>query len=302
MHALPVLVKGWGTVAKKKERETAADGLGSAGVGEARSAFARMEPAIRAMMGEDLAMPRFDASRACSIAMGTAQRIKPFHEAILEGCKLTDIRVVDELNDMALAAWHTYLMDDRGLEADSVVPALLEEARPLREKLLRAAELLAHFELADAERVAEIRSGSGWDDLAADLVQLAALFESRWDDVAGKTPIEPAMVARASALGPELKQALATRPTARAPNDVDKLRASAFNLLVADYDQIRRAISYLRWEEDDLETIAPSLFGQKGRARASRSPDVAAAAPEEPPEAAPAPSPARGGEPRLVAE
>ncbi|WP_438004954.1 hypothetical protein [Sorangium sp. So ce321] len=49
------------------------------------------------------------------------------------------------------------------------------------------------------------------------------------------------------------------------------------------YDQTRRAVSYLRWNEGDAETIAPSLYKGRG-GRAASSSDTAA----EPEEAAPA--------------
>ena len=37
-------------------------------------------------------------------------------------------------------------------------------------------------------------------------------------------------------------------------------RDRAFTLFIRCYDQIRRAILFLRWEQDDADTIAPSLY------------------------------------------
>ncbi|WP_437907778.1 hypothetical protein WME95_07775 [Sorangium sp. So ce327] len=56
-------------------------------------------------------------------------------------------------------------------------------------------------------------------------------------------------------------------------------------------DQTRRAVAYLRWDEGDADTIAPSLY--KGRGRAASSSDTAAAPDDAaPPGAAPAGTPA----------
>lgn len=43
------------------------------------------------------------------------------------------------------------------------------------------------------------------------------------------------------------------------------LRQQAFTLFVNTYDQVRRAIGYLRWSTNDAETIAPSLWAGRGK-------------------------------------
>lgn len=42
-------------------------------------------------------------------------------------------------------------------------------------------------------------------------------------------------------------------------------RQRAYTLFVTSHDQVRRAISYLRWEQGDVDDIAPSLFAGKKR-------------------------------------
>ncbi|WP_437293039.1 hypothetical protein [Sorangium sp. So ce426] len=56
------------------------------------------------------------------------------------------------------------------------------------------------------------------------------------------------------------------------------------------YDQTRRAIAYLRWNEGDADTIAPSLYKGRG-GRAASSSDTA----EAPEDGAPAGPPASPG-------
>ena len=46
-------------------------------------------------------------------------------------------------------------------------------------------------------------------------------------------------------------------------------RLRAFALFMRAYDACRRAIAYLRWDEDDADTIAPSLFKGRGGRRPS---------------------------------
>lgn len=42
----------------------------------------------------------------------------------------------------------------------------------------------------------------------------------------------------------------------------------AYSLFVRAYDQCRRAVSYLRWEEGDADDEPPSLFANRGPRKA----------------------------------
>ncbi|WP_437601206.1 hypothetical protein WMF28_06490 [Sorangium sp. So ce590] len=171
-------------------------------------------------------------------------------------------------NLAALAAWYAHLLALPASVGQDALKRLVDEAAPLREDLLVAAEALAHKGIVDAPRVAEIRRGQGHLDTANDLVALAALFSEGWDAVKNRTTVEWKDVERASQLGPELLVALGARqqpglPTPKA-GDAAERRARAFTLLVNAYDACRRAVSYLRWKEGDADAIAPSLFARGG--------------------------------------
>lgn len=57
------------------------------------------------------------------------------------------------------------------------------------------------------------------------------------------------------------------------------LRQRAFTLLASIYDEVRRAVAYLRWHENDVTDLAPSLSA--GRGGRGTSEDLASA-PTEP--------------------
>ncbi|HEX4334524.1 MAG TPA: hypothetical protein VH062_01350 [Polyangiaceae bacterium] len=70
------------------------------------------------------------------------------------------------------------------------------------------------------------------------------------------------------------------------------LRTRAFTLFVNAYDQVRRAVSYLRWDDDDAGTVAPSLYVRRGNGK--KKPDLLALPPFPAPvpiEPVPSPSP-----------
>lgn len=147
---------------------------------------------------------------------------------------------------------------------------LLAEATPLRELMLRGAELLALAGYVSGERVAAIRSGQGHADTADDLQALVRLYRETWGRVHDKVPVTKDMITRALTLSTELNLALGGRdlddedPLAER-SDPAHVRAQAFTLFVRAYDECRRGVAYLRWHHGDAMAIVPSLYPRRGR-------------------------------------
>ena len=235
---------------------------------DAARAFAVVEPELE---GVTRVLPiNVDIPRAVSVAVGVVPHLLALRPRFVEELPKHPVHLLDKLMTYALAAWYAHLLALPATSQDTL-KQLKEEAAKLRETLLVAAEALGHKGVIDADRVADIRSGQGDLDMANDLVMLAALFAEAWEVVKNKTAIDWAEVDRASHLGPELLIALGARdqPTMPQPRMADpaERRARAFTLLVNAYDACRRAVTYLRWEEDDADIIAPSLFANRGKGR-----------------------------------
>lgn len=234
---------------------------------DAAKAFAEVEPLLDAIPPGDILHINVDIPRAVSIAVGAVPHIAKLRG---DAAKLPgfDISNIDRLGTFALAAWYAHLLA-LPVTSESAVNALLEEARPLREDMLLAAELLAKKSFFNKEAVKAIRAGQGNIDMANDLVALAALFTAGWSRVEHKSPVEWAEVERAALLGPQILVALGERdqPGVKVADGTSpaERRSRAFTLFFNAYDQCRRAAAYLRWSEDDAELFAPTLF--TGRAR-----------------------------------
>lgn len=260
---------------------------------QAAAAFDRALPEIAALSPDRLVAINLDIPRAVSQVLGVLPGLLALRPAVAEQLQKHDLALLDRLETYALAAWHAHLMWLSSRDPESAVKPLLAEAVPLREDLLSDAEALARRGLLDAEAVAEIRAGQGHIDTANDLVALSALFSGSWPEIAGRTAATEEEVKRAGEIGPQLLASLGVREHGAGPGPTEAAdrRARAFALLVHAYDQTRRAVAYLRWDEEDADTIAPSLY--KGRGRAASSSDTAAAPDDAaPPGAAPAGTPA----------
>jgi len=270
---------------------------------DASAAFAAVEPEMAQLDDSHLVAIKIDIPTAVSVVLGALPAIRPLRDDIVVQLPQFGMTYFDKLETYALAAWYGHIVALPAPAGNRQVKDLVEEATPLRATLLSDADALASRGLVSTDAVNAIRAGQGHIDTANDLVGLAALFTTSWGEIQGKTAATLAEIEHAAQLGPQLLTALGVRDQTRVtPSEAADRRVRAFSLLVRAYDQIRRAVSYLRWDEDDGDTIAPSLY--KGRG-ARTSSDTAASKPEEPPAggtigspaAPPAPSGGSSGSP-----
>ncbi|WP_437516454.1 hypothetical protein [Sorangium sp. So ce1099] len=251
---------------------------------QAAAAFDKALAEIEALSPDRLIPVNLDVPRVVSQVLGVSPGLLGLRPAIAEHLPTFEIALLDRLETYALAAWYAHLLSLSSGDVESALKPLLAEAAPLRENLLGDAEALARRGLLDAEAVADIRAGQGYIDTANDLVALSALFSASWSEIAGKTAATEEEVKRAGEVGPQLLAALGVREHGKGPGPTEAAdkRARAFALLVRAYDQIRRAVAYLRWDEGDADEIAPSLY--KGRTgRATSSTDSTTTPPDEAP-------------------
>jgi hypothetical protein len=245
---------------------------------DAAAALAELRSEIDALPPRDRRRKiNTDVPRAVSIAMGAAPRIMKFAERAKAELPLFRARYMERIQTYALAAWYTHLVALPGESSEDAARSLLDEAGPLREAMLVAADALVHAKLFDGVRIAKIRAGSGNIDKASDLVALAACFAERWDAIKNKTALEWPQVERAAQLGPLILVALGERgtPASAKAEDVAELNLRAFSLFVKAYSQSRRAITFLTWEEEEgVDEVAPSLYA-RGGGRKGKSADEA---------------------------
>ena len=238
---------------------------------DAAAAYTELIDEISAVRDEELLPVNLDVERAASIALATAAHLRPLLP-VFKGLPEFDQSAPKKLRRYALAALYAHVVASEPVRDDNGFTPLLDEAIKLRELLLGTAEMLALFGLVSAERVAEIKLGSGHLDTASDLIALRALFGERWEQLRGKTPVTQEQVERAGVVGTALHEMVASRrftgPPSPSVDDSRRLRAKAFTLLVRKYDECRRGVTFLRWQYGDADKFAPSIY-IKGRRRPS---------------------------------
>lgn len=231
--------------------------------GEAAQAFERVQSLIMTVADDKVANINIDIPRAVSVALGALPAIEGYRGQLKELPGLPHDKI-EKLRDLIFAAWYAHLAASPTV-SESQKAELLAKITPLREKLLIQAEALAHSNLVDKGAVAKIKEGSGNLDKANDAVALAALFSMAWGRIINKTTVTEEDIEQAAVLGPQLIVALSDKPTNLSATEAGKARVRAFTLFVETYDQVRRGITYLRWNEKDANSIAPSLYSGKKR-------------------------------------
>jgi len=264
---------------------------------QAPAAYARFAEERQAL-GPAVEPPQGDLNAALETARKALPKIQGLRDAIVEALPRHNIQLTDNLGDYILAARFaerlTSLTANTEAGADKF-NEMIEKGRNTRGVLISGAEFLVKRGLFDEAKVKAIRSGAGHEDLAADLLDLAALYEEAWGKLKGKGIIEREEIDEASKLGNELQLLLTLRKadTKLTPEETKEQLARAVVLLVRAYDETARAIAYVRWHEKDADSITPALFKAKrgrppkGETTASPPPVVEAEDPsrvDEPPD------------------
>jgi hypothetical protein len=236
---------------------------------ETTASYERVRPEFAALPAGELGRITINVPVAATIALGALPNLAALRAEMVRKLPEHDIGQIDKLPDYIYALIHAHVMTLPSADASSRLQALVDEGSPLRERMLGVAEALVAFGLVDAERVASIRSGTGHLDMAQDLVALSKLFRERWGELEGKTPLTPSDVERAGELGLALHGAIGRRRVgtdgSAAAGEYEEARLRAFRLFVRAYDQARRAVSYLRWNEGDVEALVPSIYRVRRR-------------------------------------
>ena len=248
--------------------------------------FQRVEAAVRAVPENNLLPLNLDVPSTVTTVLGAWPEIRAFRDTVsaLPGANMT---AFDNLRDYALALAHTHGLF-RGLSGPpDGLTKMAEELSNIRDMLFADAMALAKRGVFDETRITKLRSGLGYKSLAFDVVGLVQILRERWADISNRTGVQQAELDHAAQLAQRLVTAVGLKEQQPvATNGVTLLRQQAFTLLVNAYDEVRRAISFLRWHEQDVESIAPSLWSGRGSRVTPDAPPVPPPAPIEPAPAA----------------
>lgn len=204
-----------------------------------------------------------------------------------------DDTCVDDLAAAAHAAWyarHRYLLEAATRSEAQLPTRLVETAVALRGRLLRLADYWLQEDKTVAAELTAIRIGTGYQDLANDLIALAALTERHHAVLSQDRKLfQPGDAALAKQLAADILEKLGAAATAE-QHGWSTAQARAWTHLARTYEEVQRGGRFL-FANDDGEARFPSLV------TVARSTAVRGHSKESVPAPAPAPSEAEPAAP-----
>lgn len=233
----------------------------------------RLLPELEALPQSELKQITLNINAAVATVLGKLRKLRALRPSIVATLPTFDLTGFDKMEEYAAA-----LNAADGLYAEATAPLtelreLIEAATQLREILLSSAITLVKRGLLKPEAVEGLKGPVGHKDLAYDLNHLAGAFKRQWAAVSEKSAVTEEELAHAQRLQWRLLRLVGEREdNEQKANAAGELRTRAFTRFIQAWDDVRRAVSHLRWKADDAEDFAPSLYTRNGAKR--RSTDV----------------------------
>jgi hypothetical protein len=231
---------------------------------EFAAAFARVEHEILAVSEDDVLPINVDVPTVVAMVTGSLPELRELRGA-LAALPAFEVGRFDKLRDYALALAHTHARFRGASGPENRVAELGEEVAELRDILQADATALARRKILDAGQIEKLRGGSGYKNIAFEVAGLVDLFRERWSEIQGRSALQLEELEHAGRKAQELVIAVGVREQGPGTvNAVMLLRQRAFTLLANAYDHVRRGVGYLRWDKNDADSIAPSLYAGRG--------------------------------------
>jgi hypothetical protein len=212
-----------------------------------------------------------DIRSAIVTALGGLATLRTLGEALGKALRDFDVAEFDRLETYTLAliqadaAYRGATQPPDGLEA-TVVKCL-----GLREILWLEAELQIQRGRIPKGSLKRLTRNPGYKHLATTVCTLAALLTTHYAAIEGRCSVTYEELVGAENLAIELLRIVGWRQyNARQIDDTTDMRKRAFTAFARAYDNIRRAVIYLRWHQGDADAIMPSLYRGHGGKRRKR--------------------------------
>ncbi|HEY3495528.1 MAG TPA: hypothetical protein VGK73_12615 [Polyangiaceae bacterium] len=240
----------------------------------ANAAFERVKGELLRIPAESLLQVSLDISAAVATVLGVVPEVRGLREQVRKELPSFDIERFDKLEDYALAlsyAQASYLSATQG--SDELEPVAAEAAK-VRERLLAEAKSLVHHGVVSQSQLSQLKGANGYKNVATDVMVLANLLQTVFPQIEGKSMTTMADLERASRVATRLLRIVGLKEQGPAQiAETTDLRLRAYTTLFLAYEDVRRAVTYLRGAKDDADTITPSLHPGRPRPKKGSIPE-----------------------------
>lgn len=233
------------------------------------AAFLKMRPRYLALSSVELVSVNVDLSATLSTAAAAAQRMLELRPQM---ARLPDFDpiVVDDLPDAVLGLEHTHAEVLARSHPTDDLEELGREALETRERFVHDLANLGKNGVIDPREPGRLTGLTGYKALVIDIRLCLATYRAIGSRADGKSCCGASDIDRAEAVIHRMGRLIGLRALGRTTvHEWLDLRSRAFTVLHSYYGQARRAVTYLRWNHNDIDAFAPSLY--KGRLKRRRS-------------------------------
>jgi len=229
------------------------------------AAFEKVRPQFIAIPQEQVVPITTDVFTATSVARAAVPKIVVLR-AQLEKLVAFEIVNVDNLELYALAALQAHYLFLAASTPPEHFQELVAAGTALHSTLVSDFTAAVNRGYLSGTKLDLLQGSVGHRNVASDLIMISTFMKNNWDKISGKTGATMDELNQAQNLGVQLNIDIGQRDQAPAAVATVALeRQQAFTLFAHAYDHVRRGISYLRWDEDDVDTIAPSIYVSRKR-------------------------------------
>jgi hypothetical protein len=236
-----------------------------------RLALESLRSALMAMPEDEVERHlRLDPSAAAMTAEASAKKVAPFRAEIVERFGADAGTLLDELTTIARATRQADI-ELAGQSPATDLSAIGEEVRAAHVLLMTDADALANRKLIDPARLTPARDVQGYQALVRSTLLVAFVLREHWSRIEEHTPLTESDLDRAESIAQRLSAALGDRDNGVLRAPAAELRTRAVSKLVRHYEELRRMMTFVRWYQDDVDSITPSLWAARGRKSRSQS-------------------------------
>jgi len=241
-----------------------------------REALEKVRPRLATVDPTELIPINVNPVDAATTVCGALPAILNFRSSIRTHLNTFELDHLDGLEPLAMALIQSHSLFVGAKAPPTELTNVLSEITPLRERFLTDVNGLKTRGCLNVCNLTSLRGSPGHRRIATDVLTLTNILRNNWEGVSSKCGVTEAELNRAEFLADRLFRLVSRRAQAPARLAEAALeRQKIYTLLVHSYGQVRKAVSYLRWEHEDAEKFAPSFFKSRKAGKRKKASAVA---------------------------
>ena len=236
-------------------------------------AFDAVRPELEAMPPERVEPIRHDIMAAIILALGTVPNARRLRPQVVAQFGEAAAQHIDRLEVVARACGKAHALHLTTLHGTDV-EAMAGQLSQTRSVLLHEVEALIQSAALPSSIVGELVGGTSYRGMCLDVLQLVSALRHGWAAVSAQTGVSTLELDQAEALANAFATTLGENEQGSVGSPTADMRRRAYTLFVHTHSEVRRLVTFFRFDAGDADTLAPPLGSNRARTRSSSDTDA----------------------------